>query len=74
MIVRIQHKANWKLIQSRKQQIALNNNRCEIAKRIEWIYRIGDLVLVDYKHRKLENPYEGPYPIVRILWLSTPIC
>lgn len=63
MIVRMQHTANWRLIESYKQKIALNNNFRENAKRIEHILKIGDCVLLDYKHRKLEAPYEGPYEI-----------
>ena len=58
--------ANQRLIESHKQKIALNNNRRENAKRIAHTFKIGDYMLLDYKHHKLEAPYEGPYEIKRI--------
>ena len=65
-MVGTQHIANWRVIADRKQFIARRNNERENKGRLEYHYRVGDLVLVDQKHRKLDAPYEGPFPIVNM--------
>ena len=66
MMVGTQHVANWRVIAARKQSIAEKNNQRENKGRIEYYYRVGDLILLDHKHRKLDAPYEGPYPIINL--------
>lgn len=36
----------------------------ENAKRLACKYKIGDKVLLDYKNRKMNAPYMGPYYIL----------
>ena len=57
---------NWELIKQNKHNVAVRNNLRENSTRLEWDYRIRDKVLLDYKHRKLDNPYLGPYDIIGI--------
>ena len=66
MIVQTQKMINWELIKQNKHNVAVRNNLRENSTRLEWDYRIGDKVLLDYKHRKLDNPYLGPYDIIGI--------
>ena len=67
MILNIQHVANWELIRERKQKLINNNNARENAKRISHTYHEGDLVLLTRgNENKYENPYKGPYKILKI--------
>ena len=66
MVVQAQHDANWRVIYERKQRRARQNNDMENKKRIDHMYCVGDFVLVDHEHRKLHQPYEGPYKIKNI--------
>ena len=66
MILQTQRLINWDLIRQNKRSIAIRNNLRENSSRLEWDYKIGDKVLLDYKHRKLDRLYLGPYNIVGI--------
>ena len=52
------------MIRLNKHNKAIRNNIRENNKRIEYEYKVGDLVLLDYKNRKLDKPYEGPFEIL----------
>jgi hypothetical protein len=67
-MLNIKFEANWAYIRSRKQQLIDANNRKENAKRISHRYRVGDKVLykVDSMSKYSENPYDGPYTIMRV--------
>ena len=64
----VQFEANWNLIRERKQKIIRRNNQRENAKRIPHEYHVGDKVLyqVETKSKLNENPWEGPYKIVKV--------
>ena len=66
MILQTQRLINWDLIISNKRNTAIRNNLQENNKRIAWNCKVGDKVLLDYKHRKLDKPYLGPYDILQI--------
>ena len=67
-ILNTKFEANWQMIKQRKQQIIHKNNLRENNKRIEHKYSIGDKVL--YQNKTLskfdENPWKGPYEILKI--------
>jgi transposase InsO family protein len=67
-ILNIQFKANWELIRQRKQKLIQYNNRRENSKRIAHQYKVGDKVLyhVHTKSKYGQNPYEGPYQVLRV--------
>jgi hypothetical protein len=67
-ILNIKFDANWRLIRERKQRAINTNNQKENKKRISHQYRVGDKVLyrVDSLSKYSENPYDGPYEIVRV--------
>ena len=67
-ILNIKFDANWRLIRERKQHAINTNNQKENKKRISHQYRVGDKVLyrVDSLSKYSENPYDGPYEIVRV--------
>ena len=71
MILNTQSLIDWDLIRQNKHSIAIRNNIKENSKRIEYEYNIGDEVLLDYNHRKLDQPYDGPYQITQIRNNST---
>jgi hypothetical protein len=60
--------ANWAYIRNRKQQVINQNNQRENNKRIPHRYKVGDKVLyrIDTLSKYSENPYEGPYEIVKV--------
>jgi len=66
MILQTQRSINWDLIRHNKHNTAIRNNIRENNTRLEWDYKLGDKVLLDYKHRKLDKPYLGPYDIIGI--------
>jgi hypothetical protein len=67
MIFNVQHQADWKYIQDRKQRIIAKNNKQENKKRIPHTYKVGDLVLLRKgTEHKYETPYDGPFPILQI--------
>jgi hypothetical protein len=67
-ILNIQYEANWELIRQRKQKLIAYNNAKENSKRIAHEYKVGEKVLfsVDTKSKYGQNPYRGPYSIVRV--------
>jgi hypothetical protein len=52
MIMNIQHTANWEHIKQNKQKRINQNNQKENSKRIEYIYKIGEQVLLLKGNRK----------------------
>src|SRR5687767_8495488 len=58
MIFNIQHVANWEYIRQNIQKVIERNNKAENAKRIAYLYKEGDEVLVK---RGTEIKYESPY-------------
>jgi transposase InsO family protein len=67
MIFNVQHQADWKYIQDRKQRIINKNNKQENKKRIPHTYKVGDLVLLKKgTEHKYETPYDGPFPILQV--------
>jgi hypothetical protein len=60
--------ANWKAIHDRKQRAIIQNNRRENKVRIPHDYKVGDEVLYrnDYLAKYSQDPYDGPYRIVRV--------
>ena len=74
MILPLQFKANWEDICAKRQLQIDKDNKRENAKRIKYIYRIGDKVLVtDHTSvlRKLDKIKARPYIITRIYDNST---
>lgn len=45
-ILNVQHLADWKYIQSRKQKLIIKNNKRENAKRTEYAHDLNELVLL----------------------------
>lgn len=67
MIFNVQHQADWKYIQDRKQKIIEKNNKQENKKRIPHTYKVGDLVLLKKgTENKYETPYDGPFTILQV--------
>ena len=52
------------MIRLNKHNKAMRNNIRENNKRVECQHNIGDLVLLDYKRRKLDQPHEGPFEML----------
>ena len=67
-ILNVQHLADWKYIQSRKQKMIIKNNIRENAKRTEYVYDLNELVLLkrDWSSKYGTTSYDGPYPITKI--------
>jgi hypothetical protein len=67
-ILNIMFNADWKVIRERKQRAINYNNIRENAKRISHKYKEGDLVLYrnDFLAKFSEDPYDGPYRIVKV--------
>ena len=67
MIFNIQHVANWDFIRQNKQCYIDKNNKAENAKRIDYQYKEGDLVLLlRGTENKYEAPYKSPYCILHV--------
>ena len=64
----LQFAADWQAISRRKQQQVDKDNVRENSKRVSHDYSIGDKVLVikDGHYRKLDKPYNGPFPITDV--------
>ena len=58
MIFNIQHVANWEYIRQNKQCRIDKNIKAKNAKRVAYLYKEGNLVLL---LRRTENKYEAPY-------------
>ena len=67
-ILPIQHQADWKYIQSKKQKLIEMNNKRENRTRIPHEYKVGDMILVSRNKRSKHGEREknGPYPIVQV--------
>jgi transposase InsO family protein len=67
-ILNTKFEANWNYIRQRKQELINQNNQRENNKRIPHHYKVGDKVLyrIDTLSKYSENPYEGPYKIVKV--------
>ena len=66
MILDTQALINWNSIRENEHNIAMRNNIRENNKRIEHECKVVDLVLLDKKHRKLDDPCEGPCEIIQV--------
>ena len=67
-MLNVQHKADWKCIESQKRKRIADNNARENAKLVKYDYAIGDRVLVKAEQASKygSNSYLGPYTIVRV--------
>merc|ERR1711920_1009175 len=50
MILKAQKQVNWKIIRDNKHERTIRNNLKENSTRLEWAYKIGDKVLLDYQN------------------------
>ena len=68
MLVNLQFVADWQAILRRKQAQVDKDNIRENSKRISHDYRPGDQILLikDGHFRKLDEPYQGPFPITDV--------
>ena len=66
MVLPIRFRADWAVIEQRRQQEMGRNNTRENAKRARYEYKIGDKVFLQKPGilRKLETPREGPYDVI----------
>ena len=67
-ILNVQHLADWKYIQTRKQNMIVKNNIRENAKCKQYKYDLNELVLLkrDWSSKYGTTSYDGPYPITKI--------
>lgn len=67
-ILNIQHIADWKYIQSRKQNEINQNNLNENRKRSNYTYQLNEYVLMknEWSSKYGTTSYKGPYRIVKI--------
>ena len=67
-ILPIQHQANWKYIQDKKQKLIDMNNKRENKKRTPHEYKLGDMILVSRNKKSKHGDKEknGPFPIVQV--------
>ena len=67
-ILNVQHLADWRYIQSRKQDLININNKRENSKRKEHTYAIHDRVLVKQAQTSKygTTQYKGPYSILKV--------
>ena len=66
MIINATYLANWKFIKSKQQSQTIKNNLRENASRSDHEYHINDYVYIKTSSiRKLEQPHQGPYKIIR---------
>ena len=72
MIFRQKVKIDWAIIKKERRRQTVANNRKENKTRLEYEYKVGDMVLIvdkpyeRAKKAKLSTPTEGPYEILRI--------
>lgn len=67
MIWNVQHIADWRVIQQRKEALINRNNARENSKRRPYQYQIGDRVLMrNADAYKWETQRKGPYQVLRI--------
>ena len=67
-ILPIQHQADWKYIQTKKQDLINLNNKRENKRRIPHDYQVGDMILISRNKKSKHGDREknGPYPIVQV--------
>ena len=67
-MVNLQFAADWQAISRRKQAQVDKDNVRENSKRVAHDYSPGEQVLVtkDGHFRKLDEPYQGPFPITDV--------
>ena len=67
-IFNIKFQANWNKIQAQKQQRARINNQQENKSRQDYVYTVGQQVLIkDEQSRKFgKNPYQGIYTVTAV--------
>ena len=67
-ILPIQHQADWKYIQNKKQKLIEVNNKRENKSRIPHEYKVGDMILTSRSKRSKHGEREknGPYPILQV--------
>jgi hypothetical protein len=67
MILNIKHTANWDFIRQRKQNLINKNNLRENAKHIDYVYKLGESVLLKRgTENKYEAPYSGPHKVLKV--------
>ena len=71
MIFNFKMRANWGMIQKRRQQLAIKNNNRENSKRKPFEYKPGMKVLIVHKRYEriqkiADNPAVGPYEIIKV--------
>jgi hypothetical protein len=68
MIHNIAFRANWDLIQNRKQDIINKSNQKERKIQVSYEYKVGDQVLLETPGilRKLSTPRTGPYSVTNV--------
>ena len=67
-ILNTNFEADWKFIRQQKQSVTQKNNEQENTKRIPHDYEVGSKILLNksYKSKYGQNPWEGPYTVVRV--------
>ena len=73
MVMPLQYIAQWDLIKKSKQEKINYSNTRENSTRVDWDYKVDDLVLISDKDisRKLDCPTKGPYKIVQVFTNGT---
>ena len=69
MFLPIKFKADWKAIRERRQEEIRRNNINENKSRKEYVYKIGDQVLLTNSRKnpaKLDPPQSGPYLVEHV--------
>ena len=69
MLMRTKVVVDWEMIKQRRLKAAQQSNTRENNSRIEHEYKVGDYVLIilrDEVTRKLEQPTEGPYRVLKV--------
>ena len=64
----IKYKADWVAIKARKEKLIAKNNAAENKKKKQHEYHEGDKILIrnEMKSKYANDPYSGPYEIVRV--------
>ena len=67
-ILNISYQANWKLIKDQKQKLIKKNNALENKNRKDYIYNVGDKVMIkqDQSAKYAKLAYKGPYKITNV--------
>ena len=72
-ILNIKYKADWATIKARKEKLIAKNNAAKNKKRKQHEYNEGDKILIknEIKSKYTNDPYSGPYEIIRVNRNST---